>query len=142
MSTILVIDDKEMMRDSVAATLARKGHNVVAASTGQAALQRLGQRSFDAIITDLQMPEMDGLELLQEIRQIDEQLPVIFMTAFGTVQTAVAAMKPPSARWMCVISAITPGFRAFRSAGVTPFSVGTPISNPSPIRLTKRNTIA
>ena len=93
MSRILVVDDKEMMRDSVAATLARKGHNVVAASTGQAALQRLGQRSFDAIITDLQMPEMDGLELLQEIRRIDEQLPVIFMTAFGTVQTAVAAMK-------------------------------------------------
>ena len=93
MSRILVIDDKEMMRDSVAATLARKGHNVVAASTGLAALQRLGQRSFDAVITDLQMPEMDGLELLQEIRRIDEQLPVIFMTAYGTVQTAVAAMK-------------------------------------------------
>ncbi len=93
MSRILVVDDKEMMRDSVAATLARKGHNVVAAATGAAALQKLAQRSFDAIITDLQMPEMDGLQLLQEIRSLDEQTPVVFMTAYGTVETAVAAMK-------------------------------------------------
>ena len=93
MSRILVVDDKEMMRDSVAATLSRKGHNVVAAATGSAALQKLAQRSFDAIVTDLQMPEMDGLELLQEIRSVDEQAPVVFMTAYGTVETAVAAMK-------------------------------------------------
>ncbi len=93
MSRILVVDDKEMMRDSVAATLARKGHNVVAAATGSVALQKLAQRSFDAIITDLQMPEMDGLQLLEEIRRVDEQAPVVFMTAYGTVETAVAAMK-------------------------------------------------
>ena len=93
MSRILVVDDKEMMRDSVAATLSRKGHNVVAAATGEVALQKLAQRSFDAIITDLQMPEMDGLQLLQEIRRVDEQAPVVFMTAYGTVETAVAAMK-------------------------------------------------
>ncbi len=93
MSRSLVVDVKEMMRDSVAATLARKGHNVVAAATGAVALQKLAQRSFDAIITDLQMPEMDGLQLLQEIRRVDEQAPVVFMTAYGTVETAVAAMK-------------------------------------------------
>ncbi len=93
MSKILVVDDKEMMRDSVATTLTRKGHVVASASGGRAALEKIAKRRFDAIITDLQMPEMDGLELLAEIRAIDEQLPVIFMTAYGTVETAVAAMR-------------------------------------------------
>ena len=94
MSRILVVDDKEMMRDSVATTLARKGHTVMAASSAKAALEKLAQRLGPAaIITDLQMPEMDGLALLAEIRKFDEQLPVIFMTAYGTVETAVAAMK-------------------------------------------------
>jgi DNA-binding NtrC family response regulator len=92
-SRILVVDDKEMMRDSVATTLSRKGHTVVTAAGGKAALERMNRRTPDAVVTDLQMPEMDGLELLAEIRKIDEQLPVIFMTAYGTIETAVAAMK-------------------------------------------------
>jgi two-component system, NtrC family, response regulator HydG len=93
MSRILVVDDKELMRDSVATTLARKGHTVTAASSGKMALAKMAERQPDVIITDLQMPEMSGLDLLEEIRKFDEQLPVIFMTAFGTVETAVAAMK-------------------------------------------------
>ncbi|MCP3903354.1 MAG: sigma-54-dependent Fis family transcriptional regulator [Planctomycetes bacterium] len=93
MSKILVVDDKEMMRDSVAATLSRRGHVVSAAPGGKSAIEKVAQKRFDAVITDLQMPEMDGLELLGEIRAIDDQLPVIFMTAYGTVETAVAAMK-------------------------------------------------
>jgi DNA-binding NtrC family response regulator len=92
-SRILVVDDKEMMRDSVATTLSRKGHTVVTAAGGKAALERMNRRTPDAVVTDLQMPEMDGLELLAEIRKIDEQLPVIVMTAYGTIETAVAAMK-------------------------------------------------
>lgn len=93
MKRILIVDDKELMRDSVATTLVRKGYVVVSASSGAEAIDRLSKRSFDAVITDLQMPEMDGLELLEEIRKSDEQLPVIFMTAFGSIETAVAAMK-------------------------------------------------
>jgi two-component system response regulator HydG len=93
MSTILVVDDKEMMRDSVATTLSRKGHVVISAADAKSALERLTQRTFDAVITDLQMPEMDGVQLLTEIRRLDEQLPVIVMTAYGTVESAVAAMK-------------------------------------------------
>jgi two-component system response regulator HydG len=93
MSKILVVDDKEMMRDSVATTLTRKGHIVTTAGGGKSALEKIGKRRFDAVVTDLQMPEMSGLDLLSEIRRIDEQLPVIFMTAYGTVETAVAAMK-------------------------------------------------
>jgi two-component system response regulator HydG len=93
MSKILVIDDKELMRDSVATTLSRKGHSVVTVNGAKAALAKLTERSFDAVITDLQMPEMDGIELLAEIRRLDEQLPVVLMTAYGTIETAVAAMK-------------------------------------------------
>ncbi len=93
MSRVLVVDDKEMMRDSVATTLARRNHVVVAASGGKQALTKIAEKQPEVVITDLQMPEMGGLELLEEIRKIDEQLPVIFMTAFGTVETAVAAMK-------------------------------------------------
>ncbi|MHC4303753.1 MAG: sigma-54-dependent transcriptional regulator [Planctomycetota bacterium] len=93
MSRILIVDDKEMMRDSVATMLARKGHSVTVSSGARSALDKIAARFFDAVITDLQMPEMDGLELLAEIRRHDEQLPVVFMTAYGTVETAVAAMK-------------------------------------------------
>ncbi len=93
MNRILVVDDKEMMRDSVATTLVRKEHAVVTATGARDALEKIAKRTFDLIVTDLQMPEMDGLELLAEIRKADEHLPVIFMTAYGTIETAVAAMK-------------------------------------------------
>jgi two-component system response regulator HydG len=93
MSRILVVDDKEMMRDSVATTLARKGHTVITASSGKMALEKLAERPADVVITDLAMPEMTGIELLAEIRKLDDQLPVILMTAYGTIETAVAAMK-------------------------------------------------
>ncbi len=93
MSRILVVDDKEMMRDSVATTLARKGHTVITAPSGNAALQKLAERAVDCVITDLQMPEMDGVNLLAEIRRIDDALPVVLMTAYGTIETAVSAMK-------------------------------------------------
>ncbi|MCA9291803.1 MAG: sigma-54-dependent Fis family transcriptional regulator, partial [Phycisphaerales bacterium] len=93
MNRILIVDDKEMMRDSVATTLARKGYTVVTAAGGRAALEKLEKRPPDVVITDLQMPEMNGIELLAEVARIDDQVPVIFMTAFGTVETAVEAMK-------------------------------------------------
>ncbi len=93
MSRVLVVDDKEMMRDSVATTLARKGLVVGTAGSGAVALEKIAERAPDVVITDLQMPGMDGLSLLDEIRRLDDQLPVVFMTAYGTVETAVMAMK-------------------------------------------------
>jgi len=93
MGSVMVVDDKELMRDSVGTVLARRGHRIVAAPGGAAALDRLSERGVDAVVTDLQMPGMDGLELLAEIRRLDETLPVIFMTAYGTVETAVRALK-------------------------------------------------
>ena len=93
MSRVLVVDDKSLMRDSVSTMLARAGWKVQAAGGGDEALALIGERKPDAVLTDLQMPGMTGVELLRAIRRFDEQLPVIFMTAFGTVQTAVEAMK-------------------------------------------------
>jgi len=94
MSTkVLVVDDKQMMRDSVGATLQRAGYAVVAASNGEAALRMVAKHRPAAVVTDLKMPEMDGLELLQRLAQSDDQLPVVLMTAYGSINDAVSAMK-------------------------------------------------
>src|SRR6266567_2850528 len=93
MAKILVVDDQEMMRDSLAATLAREGHEIVAAGDGTAALGRLTGTKFDLLISDLKMPKMTGIELLAEAKKVRPEMPVVLMTAFATVQTAVEAMK-------------------------------------------------
>ena len=93
MARILVADDDEMMRDSVAATLARLGHSVAAAGDGAAALARLDAEKFDLLLSDLKMPRMTGIELLTEAKRRLPNLPVVLMTAFATVSTAVEAMK-------------------------------------------------
>ena len=93
MARILVADDQELMRDSLATTLVREGHEVVACGDGAAAAAKLGASRFDLLITDLKMPKMTGLELLAEARKLRPEMPVVLMTAFATVQTAVDAMK-------------------------------------------------
>ncbi|HEX7010495.1 MAG TPA: sigma-54 dependent transcriptional regulator [Phycisphaeraceae bacterium] len=90
---VLVVDDKQMMRDSVGAILQRAGYVVVAAADGNTAMELVTRHRPAAVVTDLKMPEMDGLELLTRLRQADDQLPVILMTAYGTVGDAVRAMK-------------------------------------------------
>lgn len=93
MARILICDDQELMRDSLAALLAREGHEVVAAGDGPQALQRIASGKIDLLITDLKMPRMTGIELLTESKKLKPDLPVVLMTAFATVQTAVEAMK-------------------------------------------------
>ena len=93
MGKVLIVDDKELMRDSVAAILSRKGHTVITAPDARAAIARVSERRPECVVTDLQMPGMNGLELLEEVRKIDAELPVVFMTAFGSIETAVEAMR-------------------------------------------------
>lgn len=93
MAKVLVVDDKQMMRDSVGATLQRAGFQVIAAPDGNTALKLVVRHRPAAVITDLKMPEMDGLELLERLRQAEDQLPVVLMTAYGSVDSAVRAMK-------------------------------------------------
>lgn len=94
MSTkVLVVDDKQMMRDSVGTTLQRAGYTVVVATNGKEAVGKIARHQPAVVVTDLKMPEMTGLELLQHLREADSDLPVILMTAYGSVGDAVEAMK-------------------------------------------------
>jgi DNA-binding NtrC family response regulator len=93
MARILICDDQEMMRDSLAGLLAREGHEVVAAGDGGVAVSKVEGGRFDLLITDLKMPRMTGIELLTEVKKLRPELPVVLMTAFATVQTAVEAMR-------------------------------------------------
>ncbi|HNB59906.1 MAG TPA: sigma-54 dependent transcriptional regulator [Phycisphaerales bacterium] len=93
MHTVLVVDDKELLRDSVGATLQRAGFSVVTADSGPGALAAITRKRPDAVVSDLKMPGMTGIELLEQIKQVDDQLPVILMTAYGAVDTAVKAIK-------------------------------------------------
>ena len=93
MARILVVDDDRFMRGSLADVLEGAGHAVVACEGAEIALEHLRNESFDAAITDLKMPKVSGLEFLERAREIDGRLPVIVITAHGTVETAVKAMK-------------------------------------------------
>lgn len=93
MSTVLVVDDKEMMRDSVGATLRRAGFGVIAIGDSTQVVEHVAQKRPDVIVSDLRMPGMTGIELIEKIREIDDELPVVLMTAFGTIETAVKAIK-------------------------------------------------
>ncbi len=92
MPRICVVDDNEMMRDSLAATLASVGHAVTTFDSAAAMLAAAGE-NFDLVVTDLKMPRMDGIAMLRSLRQAGVDTPVILMTAFGTIGTAVQAMR-------------------------------------------------
>lgn len=82
-----------MMRDSVGSTLTRAGFAVRTAVDARSALKEIAVKRPDVVVTDLNMPGMTGVDLVAEVKAIDEDMPVILMTAFGTVETAVQAMK-------------------------------------------------
>jgi DNA-binding NtrC family response regulator len=91
--TVLLVDDKPNNLEVLSALLRQQGYEVRVARSGEEALAEARGVSPDAIITDLKMPTMDGLEFFQAVQAIDPDIPTIFITAFGTVESAVAAMK-------------------------------------------------
>ncbi len=93
MGRILVVDDEEGVRSFLAESLEIDGHHVEEAANGQEALERLRARSFDLVLTDLRMPGMDGLELLQKVLAEQPEVEFIVLTAHGNVENAVQAMK-------------------------------------------------
>jgi len=92
-ATLLVADDDPGLRESLERTLTREGYRVVLASDGRAALERVQAGGVDLIVTDLKMPGLNGLELLRAAKAIMPDVDVILLTAFGTVEEAVKAMK-------------------------------------------------
>ena len=97
---LLVVDDEEPQRVMLKSILSRVGFEVEAVADGKQALGRLEQESFDLLLTDQRMPRMDGLQLLETARRLAPELPVVLMTAHGTVSTAVEAMKRGAADYL------------------------------------------
>ncbi len=91
--SILVVDDEEAIRDVLTDFLSMEGYNVQTADNGQKALELLSRGEFSLVLTDLKMPQMGGLELLKAIREHTPDVATIVMTGFGTVETAIDAMK-------------------------------------------------
>lgn len=92
-SRILVVDDEDKMRRLLEMALRSLGHEVVQAADGLEALKHFAEGSFDLVLTDLRMPNLDGIGLLRRLREQGNEVPVIVLTAHGNVETAVEAMK-------------------------------------------------
>ncbi|MBI5016194.1 MAG: sigma-54-dependent Fis family transcriptional regulator [Deltaproteobacteria bacterium] len=93
MSRILVVDDDASLRRIVEYNLAEEGHAVATAGSGEEALSALEKARFDLVVTDIKMPGMDGMDLLRKVKESAPETQVIVITAFGTIEMAVEAMK-------------------------------------------------
>jgi DNA-binding NtrC family response regulator len=90
---ILVVDDELIVRESLSNYLREDGYEAIAAETGEEALEKVKKESWNILFVDLKMPGMDGLEVLRNVKEIKVDLPVIIITAYATIDSAVQAMK-------------------------------------------------
>jgi len=93
METILVVEDKESMARMLKDALESEGYRVISAGDGTEGVRYLKENRIDLVITDLKLPEKDGIEILKASKEENQFRSVIVMTAFGSIETAVAAMK-------------------------------------------------
>ena len=93
MGKILVVEDNDVLRSSVVQALVENGHNVSEVGDGEEATERLQEESYDVVLTDMRMPKKSGLEVLRFAKQVNDLTVAIVMTAFGTIESAVEAMK-------------------------------------------------
>jgi two-component system NtrC family response regulator len=93
METILIVDDEKNYLVVLDALLGPEGYEIITADNGRDALRLVRESDLDLVITDIKMPGMSGMELLEECKKVKPELPVIMMTAFGTIEMAVEAMK-------------------------------------------------
>ncbi|MGC2325794.1 MAG: sigma-54 dependent transcriptional regulator, partial [Candidatus Sulfotelmatobacter sp.] len=97
---VLIVDDETEIRESLQTLLEMDGYAVETAESGEEGLVRIGEHPFDLILLDLALPGRNGLEILGEIRAHDSRLPVIMITAYGTVENAVRAMQAGAANFV------------------------------------------
>ncbi len=93
METILIVDDEKNYRVVLGAFLSEEGYEILTADTAQSALEIVESTDLDLVLTDMKMSPMDGIELLERIKDMVPDLPVVMMTAYGTVEKAVKAMQ-------------------------------------------------
>jgi DNA-binding NtrC family response regulator len=91
--TILVAEDEVLLRKILTGLFEGEGYRVVTAATGREALERFAAEAVDLVVTDIRMPEMEGLELLDQLKRVDSEALVVIMTAFSSVESAVAALR-------------------------------------------------
>ncbi len=93
MASILVVEDKGALQQMLSATLTEEGYEVDVASDGQEGINKAREKRYDLVLTDLKLPGADGMKVLSEVKEADPEASVIVMTAYGTVESAVQAMK-------------------------------------------------
>ena len=93
MTRILIVDDELVVRDSLARWFESEDFEVMTACSAPEALEQLARSRFDLALVDIKMPGVDGIELQQRLLQADPDLPVIIMTGYASVETAVKALK-------------------------------------------------
>ncbi len=98
--SVLIIDDEAAIRESLQTLLELEGYTVETAATGEAGLLRISEHPFDLVLLDLSLPDRNGMELLLDIHERDALLPVIMVTAYGTVENAVLAIQAGAANFI------------------------------------------
>src|SRR5450755_4876242 len=93
MANILIVEDEPKMRRLLEISLGEDGHHIQVAPDAETALKNLHANQFDVVVTDVKLPGMNGLEFLQEAKRLNASMPIVVMTAYGSVETAVEAMK-------------------------------------------------
>ncbi len=100
MKRVLIVDDDDAMRMALVDSLESCGYEVTAAENGQEAMEMFQKETFSVVISDMRMPRVGGMDVLRQIKKISAQTPVILITAYGTVKTAVEAMKEGAAEFL------------------------------------------
>ncbi|MCF6149493.1 MAG: sigma-54-dependent Fis family transcriptional regulator, partial [Candidatus Kuenenia sp.] len=90
---ILIVDDEKLMRISLESQLKKEGFDVSSVDNANEGLHLIKAEEFDVVVTDLRLPNMSGMELLKEIKNYNQDIIVVIMTAYGTLESAVAATK-------------------------------------------------
>src|SRR5580704_454390 len=98
--SVLIVDDEAEIRESLQTLLEMEGYEVATAGTGEDGLAQMAEQPFDLILLDLTLPGRNGMEILSEIRAQEARLPVIMITAYGTVENALRAMKSGAANFV------------------------------------------
>jgi len=98
---VMVVDDEETICEALSAWFIKDGHRVETALSGFQALERVAEKQFDVYLLDIKMPEMDGLELLPKLKHLQPAADVIMITAHGSIQSAVEAMKSGASDYLC-----------------------------------------